>query len=178
LQRIVRHAAPLIQPNPEGWIDHRPSVTQQQVAHALFDAGSPLAGSWPRRDKYDYAEYIWNAGRALGIDPAVFLGFFHHESGYGLAGMATVTHSPGNLRCYNSSLPGSYCDNVNGGYEAYQTWFDGIDGMYALLWHYGHVLGLRHVDQVVPVWAPNSDGNNDSAYIQGVLDTMQQATAL
>jgi hypothetical protein len=150
-------------------------VTQEQVARALADYASPLAGTWPRKGGYSYAEYIWHAGKALGVDPAVFMGVFWHESHFGLRGVAAGTHSPGNLRCYSDPLPGSYC--YPGDYEAYSSWWYGIDATYTLLRSYAHH-GARTVAEAIPIWAPPSDSNNDPAYIQSVLATMAQITTL
>jgi hypothetical protein len=96
------------------------------------------------------------------LDDAFALAFFQHESGFGTTGMARVTRSLGNIRC----RLGYQCIN---GYRAYQTWQEGF-GDWSHLIEDGYVQGhvtiplVGHVcttvSQVVPVYAPTSDGND------------------
>lgn len=156
-------------PNPAGLLAAPPSVSAHGIWRALWAAGSPLADDGPRRAHETYAEYLWDRGAALGIDPAVVMAIFREESGYGTQGMAVLTHNLGNSRPdvgQQAVCGGDGCY----GYEA--SWFDGIDGIYSLLRRY-RGQGYTTLDQIIAVWAPPSDGNNDLAYLAGVHQTME-----
>jgi len=149
--------------NPEGAIMHAPSVSVAAIRAALRTAGSPVLDA-TYADHKDAAEYIWDSGRVVGVDPAVVMGMFHHESLFGTRGMARQTLSVGNIR----PLAGQ--PQING-YRLYASWQQGIDDCYRLLRSYVRN-GVATVSQAIPVWAPPSDNNDDSAYIASVLGAM------
>lgn len=149
--------------NPEGLIRHEPSVSVAAIRAALRDAGSPMLSAG-FADHKDAAEYIWDAGRVLGIDPAVLMAIFRYESMFGTRGVARLTDSVGNIR----PLAGQ---PTLGGYRLYRSWQDGIDDCYRLLRQYVH-FGADTVPLAVPVWAPASDNNDPGAYVTAVLDIM------
>jgi len=152
-----------VAPNLGGDIMHAPSVSVAAIRAALAAAGSPTLGA-TYADHKDAAEYIWDSGRVLGVDPAVLMAIFHHESVFGTQGMARQTLSIGNIR----PLAGQA--QVNG-YRLYGSWQEGIDDCYRLLRSYA-ANGATTVPLAIPVWAPPTDNNDDSAYIASVLGTM------
>lgn len=162
----VRHA---VAPNPNGEIVHVPSIGVRAIWQALWEAGSPLADDTPRRDGRTYAQYIWDAGRASGVDPAVFMGVFNVESKYGREGVARYTYSPGNIRAVGGQASFQ-------GYASYPDWFAGIDATYALLRSYVE-RGLPTVETAIPVWAPSSDHNDPLLYIALIKNTMASLAA-
>ena len=102
-----------------------------------------------------------------------------HESRFGTTGWGAVNRSLGNIRCSQ----GYTC---RGGFRSYRTWQDGFADWYRLI-RYGYVQGqitiplVGHtcttVAQIVPVYAPASDGNDVAAYIHAVehaVDTWRQ----
>ncbi len=149
--------------NLDGALMHAPSVSVAALRAALQAAGSPALDA-AYADHKDAAEYIWDSGRVLGVDPAVVMAIFQHESAFGTRGMARQTRSVGNIR----PLPGQ--PQLNG-YRLYASWQQGIDDCYRLLRSYA-ANGAGTIPQAIPVWAPPSDNNDDSAYIASVLDTM------
>jgi hypothetical protein len=156
-------------PNPAGRLLAPPSVSAGAILRALSASGSPLAATSQRRDGKTYAEYIWDEGKASGIDPAVVMAIFRFESHYGTLGMARLTHSLGNIRPVG--LQPEICSG-DGCYAYANDWFDGVDRIYGLLREYARQ-GAATVDQVIPIWAPPSDNNDDAAYVAGVRETMQ-----
>ena len=100
---------------------------------------------------------------AQNIDPAIGLAMFGHESGYGLHGVATKTRNWGNLR---KSLGRAH--HVADGWAWYTTWADGAAD-WALLMRAYVGRGLTTVARAIPVYAPSSDGNAPTAYIDAVL---------
>ena len=140
-----------------------PTVTAAFIDQVLTDAHSPAAGT---------GAALYSLGVKSGIDPAYALAFFHHESNYGTTGEATVTHSIGNERCI-SDRP--CIDQKAGGFALMHSWIDGYDHWYSLIlnlyikqWH------LTTVEQIIPKYAPASDGNDEAAYIAAVEQDVVQ----
>ena len=150
-------------PNPQGAIRHVPSVSVAAIRSALQAAGSPALNA-SYADGKDVAEYIWDAGRVLDVDPAVVMAVFWHESKFGTRGMARLTHSVGYIR----PLPGQ---SALGGYRLYHSWEEGIDDCYRLLLSYARH-GATTITVAIPVWAPPEDHNDVAAYIASVRGTM------
>ena len=99
------------------------------------------------------------------LDPAVALAFFAHESTCGTVGKAVETRNWGNIRVGQ----GRQDKNANG-WAWYRTWNDGladwcqlINRLYIVRW------SLTTVGQLMPRYAPRSDGNAPTAYIRAVL---------
>lgn len=135
-----------------------PSLSASKIDQILTNAGSPAAGTGSTF-VYDSAQY--------NIDDSVALAFFKHESSFGLKGAAVDTHSIGNINC----TPGYTCI---GRFRAYSSWDAGIDDWYKLMSSSAYVGGgLVTVSQIIPKYAPNSDNNNESAYIQAVQSDVQ-----
>jgi hypothetical protein len=154
--------------NPDGLLAAPPSVSAQAIWQALAAAGSPLANNGPRRAGRTLAEYLWARGAMTGIDPAVAMALFWHESHYGTLGIAVLTHSLTNMR--PAGTQPARC-GADGCYAYEADWFAGIDNMYALLQRYRR-LGFVTVDQLIPVWAPPNDGNDVGAFMASVRETM------
>jgi len=165
---IGDRARAALAPNPGGDLMHTPSVSVTAIRDALQSAGSPLLSA-TFADQKDAAEYIWDEGRVLGVDPAVLMGIFQHESGLGTQGMARQTNSIGNIRPVGNQPQLA-------GYRLYSSWQEGIDDCYRLLRSYVRG-GATTVAATIPVWAPPSDNNDDGAYISSVLDTMGSLAA-
>lgn len=134
-----------------GTILGEPGFTAEQIDSILKSAGSPAVGSG--------VEFV-SQSLTTGIDDVVAMAFFQHESSYGTAGVARVTHSIGNIRC---------TDGCALGYQTYPTWEDGVNAWYSLIHdYYIGVRGLRTIAAIIPVYAPPNDSNDDAAYIQSV----------
>jgi hypothetical protein len=101
-----------------------------------------------------------------GIDPVYALAFFMQESTFGTQGVATVTHSLGNIRA-NSGDPQYH------GYRMYSTWEAGFVDWYKLMAHqYIAQWQLTTVDQIVPIYAPGSDNNDVTTYISNIKNAV------
>lgn len=147
--------APVVAASANGTYDvrHSPSISVAKIREVLQSYGSPAAGS---------AEAMYNLGIEYGIDPAYCLAFFIHESTAGTKGVARVTKSVGNIR----TTPG-YTDYQ--GFRKYATWEEGIEDWYQLIRDlYIGGWGLVTVDQILPVYAPTSDGNDVDGYVSTV----------
>jgi len=133
-----------------------PTISAERINEILAAYSSPAAG---------LGQDVYNLGVHYGIDPIHVLAIFLHESRMGTTGEATKTMSPGNERCIKDRP----C--VDGGYAQMSSWQDGFVHLFSLLsdgYIKGHVSSkcpCTTVSQIVPVFAPSSDGNNEQAYI-------------
>lgn len=121
---------------------------------------SPAAGK---------AQALYDDGVKYGLDSAYALAFFMHESLFGTTGVARVTLSLSNMRC----VPEYRCLQENGGYAIFNTWEQGFEAWFKLIRNlYVGYWGRVTVDQIIPKYAPNSDGNNEAAYIATLKRTI------
>ena len=130
----------------------RPSVSVAFINTVLSAYLSPAANS---------GQALYDGGVRFGVDPAYALAFFLHESVFGTRGVASVTHSLGNIIC--AGYPSCY-----GRYRSYETWSAGFLDWYQLITgplYKGR--GLTTLEQIIPVYAPASE-NNVTAYISAV----------
>ena len=134
-----------------------PTISAAFINQVLAVYHSPAAGK---------GQALYDLGVKYGIDPVYALAFFWHESGFGTAGEARVTFSPGNERCIEDR---PCIDQDRGGYAQMQSWADGFDHWYRLILNlYVRQWGRVTVAQIIPKYAPTSDGNDEAAYIAAV----------
>jgi Mannosyl-glycoprotein endo-beta-N-acetylglucosaminidase len=136
-----------------------PSLTPELVNRVLALANSPASGT---------GQALYDLSQQYNIDDAYALAFFQHESSFGTTGVAQFTRSLGNIRCSS----GYACID---GFRAYASWEAGYADWYQLIrtlyigeWH------LTTVAQIIPVYAPTSDGNNVSGYIAAIEQAVNQ----
>jgi hypothetical protein len=134
-----------------------PTLSAAFINTVLAAYHSPAAG---------LGSVIFDQGVRYGIDPVYALAFFWHESGFGTTGEARVTRSPGNERC----LADRPCiDQDRGGYALMTSWADGFEHWFRLIRDlYVNTWGRVTVAQIIPKYAPGSDGNDEAAYIAAV----------
>jgi hypothetical protein len=132
----------------------KPTISADFINQVLASYNSPAAGK---------GQTLYNLGVKYGIDPVYALAFFMHESLFGTTGEARATLSLGNSRC----IPTRPCiDQNRGGYAQMYTWEDGFEQFYKLIRNlYVAQWGLVTVDQIIPKYAPSSDGNDEQGYI-------------
>jgi hypothetical protein len=131
---------------------HAPRIALRTFAAVLVRAGSPARGA---------AADAYRSAVAYGVDPAVLLAIFCHESGYGRAGVATRNRSWGNER----RAPGY--PTVDG-FARFPTWEAGAHNTARLLRVYGKSdirpgTDTSTVRKLPYVWAPAGDGGNRPA---------------
>ncbi|HET8852808.1 MAG TPA: glucosaminidase domain-containing protein [Ktedonobacteraceae bacterium] len=131
----------------------KPSISAEFINRVLALYDSPATGK---------GQALYDDGVEYGIDPVYALAFFMHESRFGTTGVATVTHSLGNIRATTGYAQYD-------GYRMYRTWEEGFADWFRLIAKlYVAQWGLSTVDQIVPVYAPGSDNNDVAAYIAAV----------
>lgn len=139
----------------------KPTISAHFIDQVLDAYHSPAAGT---------GQALYDLGEHYGIDPVYALAFFLHESRFGTTGEARVTLSLGNERCINER---PCIDRQRGGYAQMQSWEDGYDRWYSLIRNL--YIGQWHrvtVAQIIPVYAPTSDGNDEQAYISAIIQTV------
>ncbi len=148
---FVAHAAGVT----DDTITGDPDLSSAFIDEVLQRANSPASGS---------GSLFYQRAVQSHIKPSIALAVFHHESGYGRAGVAVTTHSMGNIRC----TAGWRCD-PSGGYRWYPTWKDSIADFYALAHDYA-TAGVTTIPRFVHRYAPQADSNNEPGYVQAIRD--------
>lgn len=150
-----------------------PTITLMGFEAILVQNSSPAAPD---------AAQCYNSFIEYGIDPAVGLAIFAHESTYGKAGKAVSTRNWGNLRW------GQFANKVEGGW----AWYEGADAWARSCRDCARLL-RRYADNAIPIlltckhpnhiempyifehWAPTGDGqNNPYSYANTVIATVEQ----
>jgi len=139
-----------------------PALSASFINRVLEAYHSPAAGT---------GQALYDLSRNSGIADEYALAFFWHESSFGTTGVARVTRSLGNIRC-------SWGYRCIDGYRAYATWQAGYEDWYRLIKD-GYVSGQVSrkcpcvtLQQIIPVYAPASDHNDEGAYIAAVLSAV------
>jgi hypothetical protein len=146
----------------------KPSLTVGQINTILIAYHSPSGG---------HGQDLYTLSSLYGIDDAYPLAFFMHESSFGTVGMASVTHSLGNLRC----IDGAACVNSQDGmcqagqscYASFPNWYAGFKAWFVLITsslYKGD--GLTTVETIIPRYAPSEDHNNEGAYIEALVQAV------
>ncbi len=127
-----------------------PRIAADAFARVLATGASPAAPDAA-------ALYAICAGH--GLDPAVALAFFAHESRYGTRGVAARSRNWGNLR------RGRRAYAVADGFAYYRAWPDSLRDWCDLIIARYVAQGLATVELALPVYAPSSDGNAPARYV-------------
>jgi hypothetical protein len=135
---------------PPGKLSGGPSLSASFIDKVLQANHSPAQG---------LGTTLYQLSQQDNIDDAVPLAVFHHESNYGLLGVAHVTLSIGNIRC----SPGYRCYE---GFRAYASWQDSAKDWFQLIKTVYLPHSLDTVDKMIRVYAP--DGG-EQAYINSML---------
>ncbi len=144
-----------------------PSCTPEQIQDFLVKMGSPAA------KEQGFSQALYTACTDRGIDPAVAVGFFLQESTCGRYGRGNANHSMGNIK---GSSPESH--ETDGTFRRYETWAEGARDWARLIDEsYVQKRGLQTLSQVIGVYAPSSDGNNERSYVatvKGVVENFKK----
>ena len=140
-----------------------PSCNVDQIQTFLEKMGSPAA------QEKGFSQALFDSCTQRGIDPAVAVGFFLQESTCGRYGRGHENHSIGNIKGTAPESGGS-----DGSFRHYNTWAEGARD-WARLIDDGYVQkrGLETLSQVISVYAPGSDGNNEHGYVSTVKGVVE-----
>jgi hypothetical protein len=134
-----------------------PTITVEQIEAVLEKYNSPARG---------HGKEIYDLGVKYGINPAICLAFFIHESSagsnLGWAGRkadGTFTHNIGNIICAGYAT----CYK---GHRDYPSWTAGIEDWYRLITReYIQGRGLSTIEEMLPIYCPVNDGCATDRYI-------------
>lgn len=136
----------------------QPRISQSQFARVLDRFRSPCA---------PIAAECYNIVRSHGLDPAVALGFFAHESVFGTRGVAVETLNWGNVRA--AFRPERAVGVHPRNFAIFRNWQDSLhDWCERIDERYINQRGLDTVEKVIPVYAPAADNNHVQSYIDHV----------
>ncbi|GBD21717.1 N-acetylmuramoyl-L-alanine amidase A [bacterium HR28] len=146
-----------------------PRISKGRFRSLLVSFGSPAAVE---------AEQGYDAIVSEGVDPLFLLAIFWHESRFGTLGIVAEygTKNPGNTRSSSTGV-GEPVETEKGRFIRYPSWTEGFrDAAHRLVdprYPYARA-GAVTVEEIIPIWAPRSDGNDPAAYIASVLAFMQR----
>lgn len=143
-----------------------PDITITTFLDYLRERQSPVS------DVEGAAVYAYCVQRHL--SPAYLLGVFTHESQCGTEGIAAITHSFGNTRSpsFGGVVELGQVRGRSGSFPIFRNWIDGGISTVARLFDYAPYQGADTVEAITPIWAPATDGNDPTAYVQAVLATI------
>ena len=148
-----------------------PSISVGAFTSILQAARSPAASE---------ATGIFNALVKYGVDPAVGLAIFQHESSFGKSGTATKTKSIGNSRYYGDQGLGitKYVSSSNGSFANYPSYVVAAEDLGRLLSSsmYGKSANYSTVRTFAAKYAPAADHNSPSGYGAAVANLLQKWT--
>jgi hypothetical protein len=148
-----------------------PRITAAKFEEVLKTAKSPAATE---------AREIYRVIVENGTDPAFALALFKHESQYATDPKSMVVlHSTKNWGNTRSSRVGvkTIAPTERGNFVSYGTWAQGADdATYRLIdpeFEYARA-GATTIGEIIPIWAPGTDGNDPAGYINTVISLMNQ----
>lgn len=146
-----------------------PRISRDQFVWVLARALSPAAAE---------GGAMYDAIAAEGVDPALGLAFFQHESTFGHKGLCAEydLKNPGNVRTPMNASRGQQLVIPNRGqFFRYRSWALGAqDWAVRMRDKYARTLGLPSVRTALPTYAPSSDGNRPAIYGGAVLRAVRQ----
>lgn len=121
------------------------------------------------------ADELYDIIVGYGLDPAIALAFFAHESQMGTTG-ATAAYDlknwGGTRRATNPAYQRELVRVGGGTFVRYHSWPDGVRDWCELILRRYVNRGLHTVEAAVPYYAPSSDGNVPDAYISNIYRTV------
>jgi hypothetical protein len=134
-----------------------PRISRAAFTQILSRAGSPAA---PHGDEL-YAIIV-----GYGLDPAVALAFFQHESQFCTVGRCARAELR-NWGMLRRPIRASRGAGSGEGFARYASFQDGLrDWCELMLGYIGR--GMETVEEAIPRYAPQSDGNVPTAYISAI----------
>ncbi len=134
-----------------------PRISKGSFSRILSGAGSPAA---PHGDE------LYDIVVGYGLDPAVALAFFQHESQFCTTGKCARAELR-NWGMLRRAIRAGRSVGSGEGFTRYGTWQDSVRDWCELMLGYVN-RGMETVEKAVPVYAPSSDGNVPTAYIGAI----------
>lgn len=145
---------------------HSPSMPVSEIERILRAADSPAIQAEP-----DIAQFFYDESVRTGVDDAVAIAFFKHESTFGKYGKAPITKSIGNIR-YTATCKEKYGGENYDGFCKYPSWKAGVTHWYNLIKDDYVGQGYDTLGEILARYAP-CDENNINNYIASIQDTVK-----
>ena len=147
-----------------------PRISPEDFSRILEEKGSPAAPE---------ALSSYQAVQELAVDPLFALAVFWHESRFGTVGIVKDydLKNPGATRSSRTGAGEVVQIPGRGPFVRYPSWTEGFRDLAFRLVDETFVYFQRRaktVQDIIPTWAPSSDGNKPEAYIRAVLDFMER----
>lgn len=140
-----------------------PTSTPEQIQTFLEKIGSPAA------KEEGFSKALYDACTNRGIDPSVAVGFFLQESTAGRYGRGHNNMSLGNIKGVSPES-----GQTDGTFRKYNSWAEGARDWARLIDEsYAGKRGLQTLSQVISVYAPGSDNNNERGYVATVKGVVE-----
>jgi hypothetical protein len=139
-----------------------PRINRDTFVALLQRGNSPAAG---------VGAELYDIVVGYGIDPAVALAFFRHESSYCTAGRC-ARNDLKNWGMQRRPIRAERSAGLVDGFVRYNTWQDSVRDWCELILGRYVGRGLDTVEKAVPVYAPQSDGNVPESYINVIRRTV------
>ncbi|MFV9504506.1 MAG: hypothetical protein AB4911_08055 [Oscillochloridaceae bacterium umkhey_bin13] len=134
-----------------------PRISRAAFSQILANGRSPAA---------PYGDELYTIIVGYGLDPAVALAFFQHESQYCTTG-ACARGGLQNWGMLRRHIRPERNAGTGEGFARYATWQDGVRDWCELMLGYVN-RGMDTVEKAIPVYAPRSDGNVPTSYIAAI----------
>jgi len=174
--QVVHGQEPTPAPSEEPGRDVRIVNGQPSMSFATFErvlraARSPALGE---------AQAMYDAIVQFGIEPSFFAAVFNYKSRFGSDPAwpgrkpdGTYTQNPGDLACGADSTWECYTlPDSTLSYRSYPTWEVGTRDWAAIIENYYFGQGWTTVEEIIPEYAPEYDGNDPADFIRRVLTDM------
>jgi hypothetical protein len=139
-----------------------PRINRDTFVALLQRGNSPAAG---------VGAELYDIVVDYGIDPAVALAFFRHESSYCTAGRC-ARNDLKNWGMQRRPIRAERSAGLVDGFVRYNSWQDSVRDWCELILGRYVGRGLDTVEKAVPVYAPQSDGNAPQSYISVIRRTV------
>jgi hypothetical protein len=134
-----------------------PRISKGSFTRILTGAGSPAAAQ---------GDELYDVIVSYGLDPAVALAFFQHESQYCTTGRCARAELR-NWGMLRRAIRAGRGAGSGEGFVRYVSWEAGVRDWCELM--LGYISrGMDTVEEAIPVYAPQSDGNVPNAYIGAI----------
>ena len=147
-----------------GVADDAQSVSLAQFGRACARNAVPLSE--------DEIDRVYRFGCELNTDLGTLLAMAKHEGDFGRTPLQKITNNPLNIRAVSGDPRKMvYRDDLGNWWYRFESWLLGLlYGMLYLKNEYGGFRQLRTIREIIPVFAPASDGNIPERYIAAVLE--------
>lgn len=152
-------------------LENQPTLSQSAFVNLINSLGTPVSSEG------GFALCAYNEAIRYGVDPLYMLAFARKETGIGTAGIGQTSEDK-NLFGMTVGTKGdpTIDDNIasDGKFKVYTSYCQSVTDWDAYIRNYYFSKSLFTPNQIIPIYAPTSDGNNVEQYISDVNNFVNQ----